>query len=311
MTSPIFGPDRWLYPIEVTSSTDSIQLVEDTTGDGSPDTAYKATINIGTYYGYKSGITGYNGILGAIETKLNNVATQNTYTIIAATPPGSSLTNSGIEVVATNSSPRAFQLKWDAITDAQDPAWLGWGSATSSTAASNTNTPTDRIASPYSILGKWQSITAFSDNTATRKDRDEKRWLDFSSDDQVNATQIEYGDPTVTDEIMYPQVPAAAVREQRGDDADYASQAGLPTGDTHNALYDLWVVASSGDKGKVIVVHNEGDDDHIIQNEGYEIGYLDRRLRQRFSQCYQLAMKRGELYDLTLKLVVTTREVSF
>jgi hypothetical protein len=318
MTAPIQGPDRYVYAFDVTSSDNEFQLSEDTDGDSLTDSAYDGSITPDRYWGYKddgNGPSGFPSFLKVFEDELNRIATENNYEVSAATPDTSTLTNGGIQIQAINSSPAAFELQWGAVTDPIDPRWIGWRPGDTSTLASTSDSPSDSLISPHSIYGSWRPITAFSDDTATQKPLDEKRWLQTSSDDEINNTQVEYGASIRKRTVMYPHAPAACVRRNRAQDADYASQAGLPNGDTNNALYHLWQAASlGGGKEKVAIVHNDGDTDHTIDTLAYdyEIGFLTPQgARSTFSELYDIQKVRGELYDLEFTVALTTSEVSF
>jgi hypothetical protein len=318
MTSPIEQSDRWVYSVEVTTDNRTVKVQEDDDGDGITDTTFSANLSTGTYWGYHDRLagspSGYPGILSAIQSAMNSASPNNTYELRAEYPDNDSTVSNGqtgLRIEATNSSPVEFQLEFDSSTIPSE--WVGWGDGTVLTQTSATNTPDAEIVSPISIFGCWRPVTAFSDNTASRKSKDEKRWLDTSSDDQVNAVQIEYGDPTVTDEIMYPEMPAAVVRESRAEDIDYSDAAGLVADDVNAALYWLWQQASKGDKTEVIVVHNDPADTHTIDtvSDDVEIGYLDVEQRKRFSSLWEKSREQGEFFDVTIKIVALERKVSF
>jgi len=318
MTSPIEQSDRWVYGVDITKENNTVKVREDDDGDSVTDTTFSADISTGTYWGYHDRLagspSGYPGLLSEIQSAMNTASPNNSYQIRAEYPDNDASASNGktgIRIEATNAIPVEFHLQFGSSTI--EPEWLGWERGTALTQTSAANVPDAEIVSPISIFGVWRPVTAFSDNTASRKSKDEKRWLDTSSDDQVNAVQIEYGDPTVTDEIMYPEMPAAVVRERRAEDIDYSDAAGLVIDDINAALYWLWQQASQGDKTEVIVVHNDGATDHTIDtvSDDVEIGYLDVEQRKRFSSLWEKSREQGEFFDVTLRVVALQRKVSF
>jgi len=312
MTQPIEGPDRYVYAFDVTSDDNEFELIEG-------GNIRNASLDTGRYWGYKdngNGPSALNSFLTELENSLNSAAVSNSYTVSSNTPPNSSLAESGIVIEATNSTPFDFRIRWGALANPINPRWIGWPQSQPSTSESTASSPADSVESPHSIYGSWRPITSFSDNTATQKPLDEERWLEVSSDDEINNTQVEYGDPIRKRTFMYPYAPAACVRKSRARDADYASQAGLPNGDTNNALYYLWQAASlDGNKEKIAILHNAGDTSgHSLDTTfyDYEVGFLSpKSARSAFSEAYDIEKVTGELYNLELTFALTTSEVSF
>lgn len=293
-----YGVDRHLWPLDVAGDT----IVWDEAG-----TTHSASISTPSeawyWYSASSGVLPGNAFADQLEATLNSTGDTN-FVVESQTPSGSSLTESGLRVTNNNLS----QWNW-LFSDSSfslDTRILGWGSDPSDPAAANT------IDSPYSVRGKWQAWSLAKQNTATDK-RDAKEYLQEASHGEVEqAFILQYGDRRHTRTFEYSGVPAAHVKEKRGDDADYASFGDLPTGDINNTIFDLWEHIHDG--SKALVVHDEGDAADFAEpssgnGEGYRID--NPQQRARVDEWYQTEERRGEIYTVSFDVVITDEGYDF
>jgi len=296
----IDGPDRWIYPVEVTSSTQDLRVLEDQDGDGAFESGATVTISPGWYWGHADSSFTLPGLYDAIESAMNSAGLGNTYTITSQTPSGSQVSQSGIRIQGDT-----YPFKIDGFGTDMPGEWFGWDFGTLGDAESD-NLKIDFPRSPHTY---WQPWSIFSTKSAAAKDWDQRRLIGQSSQDARNAYQIEYAEPIPTREYTYPWLPAANVRKGKADDADHARNAGIPTGDTGHALYHLWEVASRN--REIIIVHNDGDQDLQVDSHQYERGYLRPSARQSFDEMHERVRDAGEFYTVEFTHVIEQSEMPF
>ncbi len=299
----IDGPDRWIYPVEVTPSTNFIEMDEDQDGDGSYETTDGVTISAGWYWGHQDSSfdSTLAGLYDALEDALNSSSTLgNTYTITSQTPTNSEVPQSGIRIEGDTHPFRLNGLKTSIKGD-----WLGWDfSAVNESESANL-----KIDSPFSAQTYWQPWSIFSTKSAAAKDWNKRRLIGQSSQDARDAFQVEYAEPIPTREYTYPWLPAANVRQGKAADGDHASNAGIPTGDVGHALYHLWEVASRN--RQIIIVHNDGDQDLQVDDHQWERGYLRPSARANFGELYDRVRDAGEFYTVDFTHVIEESEMPY
>lgn len=172
------------------------------------------------------GTRGY-AFLQALEDAIN-AAVSATYTITANTPGGSELTDSGITI--TRSPADQFAIRW--ATTTIDPRLLGFTEDVTDDLPSDTNGVLD---SPLSIYAVWQSPHSAMDLRDGRT-----KTIYESSERSPSPRRIGFSGPR-TRRMSFYSVEGGHLRENGAINATVATQAGLPTGDVHNALQEfLW-----------------------------------------------------------------------
>jgi len=301
MTALNNGSDRFIRSVDVVDgSAESLYIAEDQDRDGAYETGSAVTVTAGEYWGHHDSAfdSTLPGLYRAYASALNNDGSlSNSYAFRAHTPPGSTVTNSGIKLVATNGDPDPFQIQWG--TGDVPPWWFGWAEDETGHA----NSTSGEIRSPYSAMTYWQPWPLFDARRASEKEWGEEAMHFVSHDDEKHSLQTQHGETTETRRFRYEWLAAGHVRDGKALDSTHADNAGLPTGDVHNAYYHLWNRARR--KHEVIVVHNDGDQDLLVDSHSWERGYLTPpSARNSFKPALEVARDGGEFYQLELKLVL-------
>lgn len=282
-----YGIDWMARAFEIDSSNQDLVVSE--AGVGS-DTLTIAAATVWNHADASETSGDHNGLIYALEALLNASGTlTNTYTVAAATPSGSDLTNSGIEITASAAGGAAeFTLEFSDGSTTVNPRWFGWGESPGDQTSSS-----GVLASPYSLYATWQSPHAAHDKRDARRQS-----MNSSTSDPVNA----YRNPFKGHRrrlMHYRFVPAGHVRRWAAEDSDIASDAGLPTGDINNAFADfLWEASASNED--ILVVYDDGDDDLQVDShtDKYEyVRFADDREIESLLQMIE-DVPRGEEYDL-------------
>lgn len=291
------GTDLFYWPITIDATNKSFTFVEDSTD-------YVITLDEATYCTYKGSTVGsYPPLYTEILTKINAV-TSNTYAFNAQTPSGSDLINSGLQLEATSGSlDYGYKFSTAYTFDAR---LLGYASGESSDQTTSGTT----LDSPFSRYGVWQPWYH-----APHSHSDKRGWtLRVQSEGMGDYDQV-VDSRWRSDQIrllIYEYQPAAFVKENRGDKSDYASTAGLPTGDVHNAFESLWLECLSDFSKECIIVHDLTTVDLEISTHSYEIGKLfDPEHRKDLRNLVEIMELRGEYYEIAILMWINTSNYSF
>lgn len=326
-----YGPDLWLAPIPVTSSTNQVVVTEDPNGTADQFTVTLTPspgLNSGeVYYGFKdSGASLFDPaqvyanqrrslslvpLYTRLEDQLNaNSPNGHTYTVEAVTPPGSSLTNSGLRVSITPGE--KFSLDFNEMGFTMDARLFGYASDPNVQVKSvDNNTSFDADQNNSSVTGPcsryycWQSPRAAYE----KRHRDQRRT--FASSDRGDAYKWRWTRRELKRQLSYYGVAGAHVwPDDRAGRQTEADRGGLPVGDTNNNLKQLFELACTGDQ-QVVIAHNDAasaaDPLEIEEySDGLEAAYLDPDFAsvwspQEGSRSMQHA---GEKYDLTIPYTV-------
>jgi len=236
MASNNYDTDKLFWPITLTSTTVQLVVFEDN-GNTESMVDFTTDSNIASFpatvYNHKDGTfasgaaVSHFAFLSELVDSLNNdTGLNNTYEITANTPTGSSLNNSGITITRATGTDN-FSIRWTNGSTTLDPRLLGWGDSPSNTGYATSHD------SPYSLWGVWQSPKAAQDK------RREPRQIAQRSDGSSNAASVIWDTP-LERRLEYSAIYGAHVWNDRADTAAFADDAGLPTNDVYNALYDLW-----------------------------------------------------------------------
>ncbi len=279
-----YGILRVLWPLAVTSSNQDLVVSEDSAAR--TDTF---SIPAGDYYQHNDASMvagGRAGLLAELVSQLNASATlAGTYAVAAATPAGSSLSHSGIALTATGITD--FTLEFSAAGTTINPRWLGFGSSPGDQQSTGL-----ALASPYSLLGAWQTPHAASD------ERDQPEHTVLSSGKGWEAAHNEWDGVGLPRQIFVRALYAAHILRGRGGHAGHAADAGLPVGDINNAFEDLWWAAVGEE---LLVIYEEGDQDLQVDTHPYELCKLKPK-DKLFG--HLKPVERGERYDLRFDLLV-------
>lgn len=295
MTTVQYGIDRYLTPIVIDSSNQSLVLEFTTSGTTT------LTIPTGTYWGHRESFLGaspeFPGLYEEIESQLT--AAGFTGTFAAATPPGSDLTDGGLSLTVDE----AFQ--YDFSTSTVDPRWFGFASGATTYPSSAQTT----VVGKLSRYGCWQSYTRWNHRGAHNKWRDEIRGSASSQPERPLETYEYEKTRRRTRMIRYSQVPALHVwhdADVRGAEPNYIDNAGLADGDTHNALETLW--ESGKDLDQIVLMHD--DSNTLKPTDGFweVVKFGSKDQRDSFQAIVGDRPERpyGEFIGFTLELEVDT-----
>lgn len=286
-----YGPDRWLYPIEINSS--NYGLAFDDNGF-----VLNTTIPAGTYYAHKD-VTlhaSYPSLYLVIQAALDAASLAggdaSTFTITAATPTGApDMINGGIKIATDPGK----TMTWLASGTINKTGAMGYqyGGADSDEA--------QEVVSPFLAAGKWDAPEWAAD-----KRKLPARLLSFATEftERQDAYVLWRADREVK-RFIYELIPAAHVFESRALDAQYAQAAGLATGDTHNAIEALWRAASLLED--LIVIQRQASESLSLAviGQGYEIVRLaSLEAAQELSAWLTLQITGGELYRIEIPTVI-------
>lgn len=288
-----YGPDRWLYPIEITADNNGIHF-----DDNGFDLT--TTIGVGTYYAHDdvSINSTYPSLYAAVRAAMVAESLSNgdtsTFTMAAATPTSSTGVIMGGLAITTDVG---RSMLWYADGTINKTGALGY-------IYNGADSPeTETVTSPYSIAGAWDPPEYATDlrgipNTV----------LDYSTEytERADFYVLNRGDRTLRTAI-YEYIPSAHVYTSRADDADYAAAGGLGLGDTHNAFERLWAWYKLG--SDIIVVHRNATQslNLLVTSQGYEVVRCTSIEAARdMSSIADMQLTAGEWYRLTIPCVVKT-----
>jgi hypothetical protein len=287
-----YGPDRWLWPIELTSTNNVLRVYNVATA-----LTVSVTIPAGTYWQSVdlpfTGNTLPVAIANAMTTALGR-----TITYAFVTPSGQTstiLTNSAVRYIDAGAGYR-FQFADAGFT--LDNRLVGFPID----AANTGNNPTPSI----SALGGWQTFNML-DGAATDKRRTEMRELYASTQELYSTTrQHSVRDVRRVRKFVYDFVPGLHVYDSfdRASDADYVALSGLATKDNANAFEQVWNQAAL--LKDIIIIHDRGSD--IPEDYADLIWELARlylpEQRADFRACFSDLALGGELYRIDVDMLI-------
>ena len=291
-----YGIDRWMRHKELTSSDNQFVINE-----GGADIV--VSLDAGDYWVYfaDSGaneILGYPSLFLELITKLN-AAAANTYTLQAAQPSGTSLTDyRAIQLVRTAGS-ADFDIVFSSGSFTLDKRLFGVG-ANHAADVSNVGASTPALGQ---IWGQW-----VSKRHARRKIGYAYGALAFSTEDFARDDAYVMSHTLRRRRlIQYTHVPPALVHKYRAELADYAETAGVSTGDTRQAFEHIW--ESMRLLRDVIILHDEGDEStafDAIQDHSDKIELarlLSGDAARDFGNVAELDAIGGEFHSLMIPIV--------
>lgn len=287
-----YGPDRWLYPIVITSDNNGIHF-----DDNGFD--LNTTLAAGTYYAHDDVSINstypslYAAIRAAMVTASLDSGDSSTFTMAAATPTQSTGVINGGLAISTNAG-RA--MLWYADSTINKTGALGYAYN------GDDSDEAEMVTSPFSIAGAWDPPEYATDlrgipNTI----------IEYSTEytERDDFYVLNRGDRTLRT-ATYDYIPSAHVYTSRANDADYAAAGGLATGDTHNAFERLWERWRLGDD--IIVVHRNSTQslNLLVTSQGYEVvRCASIEAARDMSAVADMQLTAGEWYRLTIPCVVT------
>lgn len=286
------GPDRWLYPIVLTSANNVLRVYNVATS-----TTVSATVPAGTYYHGYGLPSGYSSFPIAVAAAMTT-ALGRTITYVYQAPAGQTSTildHSSIRFVDAGAG---FRFQFADVLFTLDDRLLGFVAGSGNTG----NNPVPLV----STVGKWQSFNIL-DGAASDKRRTERREL-YSSTGVLYSTTRQHSvrDDRKVRRFAYDFVPGLHVyaSQLRAADADYRALAGLASQDQHNAFELLW--RSASDLNDIIISHDAGDQDPEVDANGpHEIARLEpAEQREDFRNCITDLSLGGELYRIEVDMLI-------
>lgn len=288
---PVFGVDKWLYPVEIPTGGAVIQFNE--IAPGPVVTARtSAVIPAGIYYcviDTGSLPAGYSSLYSAIETALNNAtpATGTTFTVSLATPVVSTafLSNSTTSIAIAGGGVIAWQIDFAATT--LDPRILGFAYNETGLRGS---VGLDLIGD-FTAFGFWQS----PDLRTIEKTRRPVN-LQFRSRGLEASTVQNRWSTRDYRRFEYDYILGAYVRARRNEFVDYSANAGLGQNDAGNYFEDLWTEGLSKYLD-CFVVHDSGDGPGDLSGP-YDICRMWKPTGQDIDQALTMQRMGGEYYRI-------------
>lgn len=289
-----YGPDRWLYPIELTSTNNVLRVYNVAT-----TSTVSVTIPTGIYWqctDLPSQLTG--GELPAVIASAMGTALGRVITFAFEAPTGQTstiLSNSSVRYIDAGAGFR-FQFADAGFT--LDNRLVGFPIDAGNTG----NNPVPAI----SALGGWQSFNML-DGAATDKRRTEMRELYASTQDLYPTTrQHSVRDVRRVRKFVYDFVPGLHVYDSfdRASDAAYVALSGLATKDNANAFEQVWNRAAL--LKDILVVHDTGGaapEDFASLIWEYGRLYLPEQ-RADFRACFSDLALGGELYRIDVDMLI-------
>lgn len=338
--------DVWLRPLTINSANNTLTVVEDPNGtsDENEITVRESLSSAvgGTYYATASSdpVDGDSNsgvpssvpsrqILNATNRTLNvvhlyeeiadqltaNSPNSLTYRLQAATPSGSSYTNSGIALTTAGGSTE-LQIIWNTDSTATfstqntiPPQLLGFDRDRPANGTQANSLIGTSIVGPASRgAGMW-----FSPAPANGKEGgDDYRGFD-ADPTKLPSRKWRFTSRERDRMIRYVQVAAQHVHAfDRADKLDQQDQSGLPADDNNNAIEDLWDAMGFADR-RLIVAHHRGPASGQCKlNAGMEssheltvaklMGSWDGTFRPHEQSQTDPTQYAFEQYDLSIKL---------
>lgn len=279
MGTDFYKPDRLHWRIPVTSGNQKVGVIEDPNGsndfneislplDPGSGAEYYATGWADPDNGTRREVDVLSDLQIAplynyIQVELSQNSPNNLdYEFQAITPTNSNLVNSGLRLTTVGQSV-PLQLVWS--SDRLSPRYFGFQRGTGQSSVSTS------IDGPVSRWGMWQSPKSAGDKrqpveSKTFSESDSKASRDWRWTKGDRMRRRRYYD------ILSPHV----YPHDRADRAALADDAGLPTGDHNNALFDLWRQRYASTEQRIVVQENAGESDLELatSSKPISVGYV-------------------------------------
>lgn len=303
-----YGVDRWFVPIVIDSTNNTFRVEETIAG------TVDVTVAAGTYWlnSDQSGGSTYPGLLLAVAAALNSSGTlTNSYVFSSTDPVQGSLPgqNAGLELRAIGAAD-SFKVHYSHANFTMDPQWFGHRSSYGQLSinlfvASTTDGAEEYVHGDYTLLGQWISHTLSPYDAATSKLDRPTRNIVYSHNRPSDRYAVEWNNDTIR-RIVYEYVPAVHVYTGRGDVTAYATVGDMAQRDTANAFDVVWSALSRNET--VLIVHDEGDEDHALNTHlvgNFEAVKLARQQQaQDMQTVVTLQRSGGEMFKIDVELWV-------
>lgn len=313
--SNVDGKLKILWPVTITSSDNKFAITINSV-------QYQITMAAGTYYAYfqddyttlPAGFTTtypslYQAIIDAAEAGIAG----STWTVGSVTPvESSSQTRKGLQWRLSPDT-FAFTLDFSDATDwTMDPRLWGYPEGHTTDETSSDTGSLQTLDSDYTYLGAWQPPRKQTDFRGPLE-----RMVQYSTDqvERADAYAVDYG-TRKTRGWAWEYIGAAHVYAQRAEEAAYATNGDLATGDTNNALEHAFPEMARLEELIVVPIADATDVhlgiDHTeswvsgAADQVWEICRLDvRNVSSPVSMDDFLTLRRagGEFYDIRIPLV--------
>lgn len=336
------NPDRWLWPVNVDSTNDTVSVIEQDGTEGG--TTITATLthsdqlsNGATYYcfGTQSTVTGANdddlkvvdsdhetihvrGLYEEIAIKLRNESASSgnslNYQITAIQPSGADHDNIGLRLTHDGT----MDIQWNfGASNHIDPRFFGWSEDGTDNSGSSPSAGTTQDG-PFSRWGVWysqKSMSGLNGQSPGKRRIEEHR--SFASSPRRRPRKLWQWTQRDIFRPMEWYVGVAGIHvwpDDRADKTDQQDIGGLAAGDSNNALWYMWDTARFGDD-LVIIGHGDGNaelgstigfsDGGVDTKDSFETGVLDREWLSRWAPHEDLQFDHAhEKYDIRVPIAV-------
>ena len=337
MTDFYPDPDRWLWPVAVTDDNNVVSVVEDPGGasEATVTAQLTKTSQLGddaTYYcfGLRDPTVGgdninlkivdagyetvwvrslYEEVCAVLNAESDSNGNGLDYEIATITPAGSDHSNTGLRLQTSGGT---TDIQWNfGASSHLDPRFFGWGADGKGNGGSAPAAGTTQDG-PFSRWGVWYSgvpATGLKDQTDGKRPTERRRTF-ASSPHPRNSQRWGWTQREIMRPMTYVGVAGAHIwRYDRAGRTVEAGRAGLPDGDSNNALKHLWDHTGFGDD-LVIVGHGQGESQlgEIVgidassdadTTEHFETGRMDRQWLAEWNPMADMQFEHaGEKYDI-------------
>jgi len=293
------GYDRWIYPIDIDSSNNTIVFKE---SDVSGQTA-TVSLSTGRYWAVlTSGIipSPITSLYREIETTIGGASLPGagTYTLERIDPTATQNTfakKSGLRLSYSDTDLTEFGLLFSDANFTLPPELLGYlpGRSTDAT------TTGQQLDAPHTCSGTWSSPRVARKTDDTVYTQNHRR---VTYDNQINDRWG--GEAIQFRAFRYQNVPATHVRTGRATRGAYAKVGSLADNDENNVWEDVWEAMSDG--SEAIVIHDHGDTDEDFANQSeYELVRLTEKTLDgdiEFEETIDQKNRSAEFYDIQFEI---------
>lgn len=279
MTDFYANRDRIMWPVEVNSNNDEVQVVEDPGGEN--EATITATLthtdqlsNDAKYFPMAGGstVTGsqtsdfkiidgngqtlhirylYEEIVSQLRSASSSSGNGLNYRIGVTTPSGSDFSNTGIFLDHDGSM--SIKLDFSGANNALDPRYFGWDEDGQDNSGIGPQGNSDTVTGPFTRWGVW-----FSEVTAHDKRQMGERTTFQSQSQRRYAKVWQWTTDERMREIEYIAVAGVHVwPDDRASRTAEADRGGLPEGDANNAWYHVWDKVGVDDN-YLLIGHGDG-----------------------------------------------------
>jgi hypothetical protein len=224
----------------------------------------------------------YFGLIAALTS-----AAGGTWTIGAYTLAGAAVPKTGVYISWSGGS---WSIDWGNTN--LNPEWLGFDRSVTGTTTSDSG---GTIWSPKSVKPQWVSHS-LNDGRASQKLPIKMAKIEHSSDRIQEAYPNARADEPFR-QYTYRYCPEVVTFGELINSTPDARIGGVSPGDDHNAFINVHEYMKFGDA--VIVVHDEGDQDHQVIGHEYEICALSFDQRMSSQSLISDSGIAGRFYDIT------------